>query len=204
MFLSESRLPCCDADRMPRDFGDAHPHAQVRGVDLSPIQPAWIPPNVIFEIDDIAQEWTYQPNHFDFIYLRSLHGCIKDWDAFFREAYKCCKPGGWVESFHIDLKPQSDDGSVRPGMAMLSMYEHLVDAGRRMGRPMDLLRHQTMVRSMEAAGFVDLRETNIKKPMTGSFGDRKMREIGGFQHAAMTEGLEGRSIRSRTRAHIRC
>ncbi|KAK7923003.1 S-adenosyl-L-methionine-dependent methyltransferase [Apiospora marii] len=173
------------------DFGDAHPHAQVRGVDLSPIQPAWIPPNVLFEIDDIAQEWTYQPNHFDFIYLRSLHGCIKDWDAFFREAYKCCKPGGWVETFHMDLKPQSDDGSVRPGMAMLSMYEHLVDAGRRMGRSMDLLRHQTMVRSMEAAGFVDLRETNIKKPITGSFGDRKMREIGGFQHAAMTEGLEG-------------
>ncbi|KAK8083368.1 hypothetical protein PG996_002149 [Apiospora saccharicola] len=164
---------------------------QVRGVDLSPIQPAWIPPNVLFEIDDIAQEWTYQPNHFDFIYLRSLHGCIKDWDAFFQEAYKCCKPGGYVETFHMDLKPQSDDGSVRPGMAMLSMYEHLVDAGRRMGRPMDLLRHQTMVRSLEAAGFVDIRETNIKKPLTGSFGDRKLREIGGFQHAAMTEGLEG-------------
>ncbi|KAK8048735.1 hypothetical protein PG994_010465 [Apiospora phragmitis] len=173
------------------DFGDAHPHAQVRGVDLSPIQPAWIPPNVLFEIDDIAQEWTYQPNHFDFIYLRSLHGCIKDWDAFFREAYKCCKPGGWVETFHMDLRPQSDDGSVRSGMAIHSIYDHLVAAGRRMGRPMDLLAQQTMVRSMEAAGFVDVRETNLKKPMTGSFGDRKMREIGGFQHAALTEGLEG-------------
>ncbi|KAK7952284.1 uncharacterized protein PG986_008012 [Apiospora aurea] len=163
---------------------------QVRGVDLSPIQPAWIPPNVLFEIDDIAQEWTYQPNHFDFIYLRSLHGCIKDWDLFFREAYKCCKPGGWVETFHMDLRPQSDDGSVRPGMALLSMYDHLVAAGRRMGRPMDLLVHHTMERSMEAAGFVDVRETNLKKPMTGSFGDRKMREIGGFQHAALMEGLE--------------
>ncbi|KAK8089915.1 hypothetical protein PG997_004876 [Apiospora hydei] len=176
---------------LDNDFGDAHPHAQVRGVDLSPIQPAWIPPNVLFEIDDIAQEWTYQPNHFDFIYLRSLHGCIKDWDLFFREAYKCCKPGGWVETFHMDLRPQSDDGSVRPGMAILSMYDHLVAAGRRMGRPMDLLVHHTMVRSMEAAGFVDVRETNLKKPMTDSFGDRKMREIGGFQHAALTEGLEG-------------
>jgi len=101
----------------------------------------------------------------------------------------------------MDLKPQSDDGSVRPGMAMLSMYEHLVDAGRRMGRPMDLLRHQTMVRSMEAAGFVDIRETNIKKPLTGSFGDRKLREIGGFQHAAMTEGLEGRLIHTLAHTH---
>ncbi|KAK6865028.1 hypothetical protein PG995_001556 [Apiospora arundinis] len=173
------------------DFGDAYPHAEVRGVDLSPIQPAWIPPNVLFEIDDITQEWTYQPNYFDFIYLRSLQGCVKDWDAFFREAYKCCKPGGWVETFHSDLKAQSDDGSVRPGMALLAMYDHLVDAGRRMGRPMDLLSQQTMMRSMRAAGFVDLRETNLKKPLTGSFGDRHMREVGGFQHAACMEGIEG-------------
>ncbi|KAK6842524.1 hypothetical protein PG987_003384 [Apiospora arundinis] len=132
-----------------------------------------------------------EPNYFDFIYLRSLQGCVKDWDAFFREAYKCCKPGGWVETFHSDLKAQSDDGSVRPGMALLAMYDHLVDAGRRMGRPMDLLSQQTMMRSMRAAGFVDLRETNLKKPLTGSFGDRHMREVGGFQHAACMEGIEG-------------
>ncbi|KAK8125592.1 uncharacterized protein PG998_001351 [Apiospora kogelbergensis] len=173
------------------DFGDAYPNAQVRGVDLSPIQPAWIPPNVLFEIDDITQEWTYQPDHFDFIYLRSLEGCVKDWDAFFREAYKCCKPGGWVETFHSDLRAHSDDGSVRPGMAIVAMYDYLVDAGRRMGRPMDLLSQQTIMRSMRAAGFVDLQETNLKKPLTGSFGDRKTREIGGFQHAACMEGIEG-------------
>lgn len=97
-----------------------------------------------------------------------------------------------METFHADLKVQSDDGSVRPGMAMLAVYDHLVDAGRRMGRPMDLLVQHTIVRSMRAAGFVDLRETNFKKPVTGNFGDRKMREIGGFQHAAFMEGMEGR------------
>lgn len=194
LFLFQRCRLFYDANLTSSDFGDAYPNAQVRGVDLSPIQPAWIPPNVLFEIDDITQEWTYQPDHFDFIYLRSLEGCVKDWDAFFREAYKCCKPGGWVETFHSDLRAHSDDGSVRPGMAIVAMYDYLVDAGRRMGRPMDLLSQQTIMRSMRAAGFVDLQETNLKKPLTGSFGDRKTREIGGFQHAACMEGIEGRSF----------
>ena len=35
------------------DFADENPGAQVRGVDLSPIQSAYVPPNCIFEIDDI-------------------------------------------------------------------------------------------------------------------------------------------------------
>lgn len=34
------------------DFADAHPEATVIGTDLSPIQPAYVPPNCKFEIDD--------------------------------------------------------------------------------------------------------------------------------------------------------
>jgi hypothetical protein len=29
------------------DFGDDHPECQVIGTDLSPIQPQWVPPNVM-------------------------------------------------------------------------------------------------------------------------------------------------------------
>lgn len=32
------------------DFGDMYPSAEVIGVDLSPIQPSWVPPNVRFEV----------------------------------------------------------------------------------------------------------------------------------------------------------
>jgi SAM-dependent methyltransferase len=71
------------------DIGDLHPEAEVIGVDLSPIQPSWTPPNVKFEIDDVTQEWTWEPNSFDFIHVRTLGGSIKDWAAFLQEAYKC-------------------------------------------------------------------------------------------------------------------
>jgi tRNA1(Val) A37 N6-methylase TrmN6 len=35
------------------DFGDEHPEAEVVGVDLSNIQPSFVPPNISFEIDDL-------------------------------------------------------------------------------------------------------------------------------------------------------
>ena len=39
------------------DMGDNYPSAVVTGIDLSPTQPSWIPPNVKFEIDDFRDTW---------------------------------------------------------------------------------------------------------------------------------------------------
>ncbi len=39
------------------DYGDEHPEAQVLGVDLSPIQPEFLPPNVTFEVDDMEERY---------------------------------------------------------------------------------------------------------------------------------------------------
>ncbi len=33
--------------------GDLFPSSNILGVDLSPIQPEWVPPNVRFMVDDI-------------------------------------------------------------------------------------------------------------------------------------------------------
>lgn len=57
--------------------GEAFPSATVVGVDLSPIQPLWIPPNVEFIVDDIEDEWVY-PNDFDFVHLRVVGVTIRD------------------------------------------------------------------------------------------------------------------------------
>jgi hypothetical protein len=35
------------------DFGAENPQSEVIGIDLSPIQPTWVPPNVYFIVDDI-------------------------------------------------------------------------------------------------------------------------------------------------------
>lgn len=40
------------------DMADAYPAATITGIDLSPTQPSWVPPNVRFEVDDFTDEWS--------------------------------------------------------------------------------------------------------------------------------------------------
>lgn len=63
------------------EVGDQYPSAQVLGVDLSPIQPDWVPPNVKFEVDDVESAWLYNANHFDYIHSRHTVVAIKDWET---------------------------------------------------------------------------------------------------------------------------
>jgi hypothetical protein len=68
------------------DFADANPAAKVIGVDLSPIQPSFVPPNCEFQVDNINEEWTFQENMFDFLHVRHMTGCVPDWAAFHKKA----------------------------------------------------------------------------------------------------------------------
>src|SRR4051794_18689006 len=78
------------------DFADLYPNAEILGVDLSPIQPAWVPPNCRFVIDDVESEWPYREK-FDVIHARTLCGSIRDWPRLYQQIFDHLKPGGWVE-----------------------------------------------------------------------------------------------------------
>ncbi len=58
-------------------MGETFPSATVVGVDLSPIQPVWIPPNVEFIVDDIEDDWVYASD-FDYAHLRFVGMVIKN------------------------------------------------------------------------------------------------------------------------------
>lgn len=70
------------------DFADEYPSAEVIGTDLSPIQPAFVPPNLRFEIDDASEDWTFPEDHFDLIHIRALYGAISDWPKLYSQALK--------------------------------------------------------------------------------------------------------------------
>src|SRR3569833_2972422 len=91
-----------DAFGCPRgsDFADEFPSAEVIGTDISPIQPAWMPPNCRFELDNASENWTFAANSFDYIHLRCMMGCFKDWVHVYRECFRCLKPGG-VSNFRL-------------------------------------------------------------------------------------------------------
>ncbi|KAF5706000.1 mRNA 3 end-processing YTH1 [Fusarium globosum] len=84
------------------DFADQYPNAEVIGRDLSPIQP----------------DWTWSSDTFDFIHMRYLIGAIADWGALFKEAFRCCKPGGFVESVEVNPTFFSDDETASDVMAV--------------------------------------------------------------------------------------
>ncbi|KAM0354822.1 hypothetical protein ACHAPU_000647 [Fusarium lateritium] len=144
------------------DFADEHPHAEVIGTDISPIQPSWVPPNVKFEIEDCTQPWTFSPNSFDFIYMRYLYGSISDWSALFHEAYRACAPGGWVESFEASAMLESDDGSVVEGSAISEWGKFFIEGGKKLGRTFTILDDDLQKKGMEEAGFVDIQTWDFK------------------------------------------
>jgi hypothetical protein len=68
------------------EVGDQFPNARVRGIDLSPIQPVWVPPNVDFLVDDCEQgDWLDQDA--DLIHFRFMTIVLKDVLGVLEHAY---------------------------------------------------------------------------------------------------------------------
>lgn len=53
------------------EVADRHPSAEVLGVDLSPIQPAWVPSNIKFIVDDLEDDWVYGSG-WDYVHFRGM------------------------------------------------------------------------------------------------------------------------------------
>ena len=70
-------------------MADRYPETQIIDVDLSPIQPNWVPPNVKFEIDDIEDNWTCPKDPFDIIYSQfMLSGSVAKFQKQFTQAFE--------------------------------------------------------------------------------------------------------------------
>lgn len=66
--------------------GDLYPSAEVTGLDLSPIQPVWVPPNVKFLVDDVEDTWLNGDN-FDMVHMRNMVPILKSPVDLLREIY---------------------------------------------------------------------------------------------------------------------
>ncbi|CAI7622909.1 unnamed protein product [Penicillium manginii] len=88
-------------------------NARVRGVDLFPPPNSWIPPNCIFEVDDVLKQWTWHEK-FDLIHLRhGIGGFSSDeWAFLYKQCYENLEPGGWFEQIEMDIRCECDDGSI--------------------------------------------------------------------------------------------
>ncbi|RSL45158.1 hypothetical protein CEP54_014390 [Fusarium duplospermum] len=173
------------------DFADDFPGCEVIGTDISPIQPSWIPPNLQFQIDDCTKEWTFPEGSLDYVHIRFLTGCIADWDGLMKEAYRCLKPGGYIESMEPSANIQSDDNTVEPDSAMGQWGKIFVEGGSKMGRTFSVVEDELQNKALRKAGFVDIQEQKHKSPIGSWPKDEKLREIGQYAQLSMEQDFEG-------------
>ncbi|KAH6879424.1 S-adenosyl-L-methionine-dependent methyltransferase [Thelonectria olida] len=179
------------------DFADEHPDAEVIGVDLSPIQPAFVPPNCIFEIDDLEKEWTWK-TPFDFIFSRMMTGSFAKPEAMAKKAYEGLSPGGWYEIQDIQLPVFCDDNSLDPETSPVMKWQKgLIEASKQLGRPLGFSDQYKDI--LQRAGFQGIEETIYRWPTSSWPQDKKLKEIGKWNLANFNAGLEGVSLALFTR-----
>lgn len=143
------------------DVADQFPSAQVVGTDLSPIQPAWVPPNVQFYIDDLENEWLYDADDaFDLVHTRVMGGSISDWDRFISQAYTHLKPGGWLELHEPESWIMSDDDSKDRLEFTTQFQTECVRAAEKFGKDLNLA--HTHKQRLIDSGFADVHDDVIK------------------------------------------
>ncbi|KAJ5551398.1 hypothetical protein N7535_000652 [Penicillium sp. DV-2018c] len=168
------------------DYADLHPDSQVIGIDLSAIQPSWVPPNCRFEIDDFEQLWSYS-KPFDYIHGRELEGSIRDHDRLFQQALENLNPNGWFEMATIDVTTHSDDGTHLAATNFLLSIKHMHESSRMFGK--DMTSSPTWKGRMEKAGFINVTEDTYILPQSPWPKDPKLKELGRYHQINMLEAM---------------
>lgn len=165
------------------------------GIDISPIQPKWVPANVTFEVDDVEQVWPYKDNSFDMVHVRQLCGFIGDWPKLYKQAFRILKPGGVLEIQDF-FGLQCEDGSL-PEDSNMMRWAGLVESGlRASGR--ELLTGEHAV-ELAKVGFERTKYDPIKIAVGAWPVDKAEKELGLLMQHHMLEGIEGISLALFTR-----
>ncbi|UZP43063.1 hypothetical protein NXS19_010879 [Fusarium pseudograminearum] len=155
------------------DFADQYPSAEIIGTDLSPIQPSWIPPNLQFIIEDCTREWTFKSSFADYIHSRWLMGSIGNWDFFFSEAFRVCKPG------------------VDPNSAMGHWGKFFIEGSKKIGTSFTVVEDGTQRKAMEKAGFINIQEFDFRNPIGSWPDDPVEKQMGSYTKHGLDTDSEG-------------
>ena len=181
------------------DVADDHPAAQVIGIDLSPIQPTAVPPNLEFQIMDADEPWAGFEERFDFVHTRLMNGfSIKSWAFFYEQAFAALQPGGWCENQEFEVVFGCDDGTL-PADSACVRWADLWNQGISKFGLTGRCYPQVMKEQMEAAGFINVTTRFYRMPIGAWPKDKALRKSGLFNVIGLLDGLSGLSQRVFTR-----
>ncbi|OLN96895.1 Trans-aconitate 2-methyltransferase 4 [Colletotrichum chlorophyti] len=178
------------------DYADAHPEATVIGVDLSPIQPSYVPPNCRFEIDDIEKDWTWSIP-FDFVFIRAMNSAVASWEGLLAQAYDNMEPGGYIEMQDNSFPIECDDGTMPPETPVAQWSTLLMEATEKMGRPVTV--PSIFKQMLEKAGFVDVVEVKKTWPINPWPKNDPYQELGLWAQATSLQACEASALALFTR-----
>ncbi|KAG9186337.1 hypothetical protein G6011_02893 [Alternaria panax] len=174
------------------EFADEHPSARVLGTDLSPIQPAQVPPNCEFLIDDCEADWIFR-DPFDFIHTRAMVAAIKNWDRFFEQAYTNLKPGGYLECQDIAFPIRCmDPGVTAKDSPLIRWSELFLQAAKKIGLDGTAPRHFTP--QLRNAGFNKINLKSYKWPVGKWAKGARFMLLGRFVYEDLMDWLPSSSL----------
>ncbi|KAH7399842.1 SAM dependent methyltransferase [Cadophora sp. MPI-SDFR-AT-0126] len=169
------------------DVAEKHPEADVKGIDVSPIQPTWIPPNCRFELDDFNLEWQ-DHNKFDLIHARELLGAVPDWPKFYGECFKALKPGGWIDCSEPGLYFESFYGTLGDDHPYKLWGTAMLEAGNNAGMSFDVGPY--IKERLENAGFINVVEKKVCCTIGKWSKDPWEREVGLWEQLRLEKGVQ--------------
>lgn len=174
------------------EYADENPECQVLGIDLSPIQPAFVPPNCKFEVDDWESEWTFKQK-FDIIHARMMVGSMADPQGLLKKAFDSTAPGGWFEFQDLYMPILCDDGTMPKDCAWQRWNDIFGASVAKLGR--DFRWAAKYKEWMEQTGYTNVTELRFKIPVNTWPKDKFMKRMGEWNLINMIEGLEGYTMR---------
>ncbi|OHE96805.1 methyltransferase [Colletotrichum orchidophilum] len=181
------------------EMGDQFESATVLGVDLSPIQPDWVPPNVKFEVDDVESSWLYPRNHFDYIHSRHTVMAIKNWRSLFHKAYEHLKPGGWIELQEIHHFPSSAYNAMPPSHPVAQYWSFVTQGLTSLGIDFNAAAGDRLPNMMREAGFVNVTEKIFHVPLGTWPRNRVLKTVGMYWRTILLDGLQAIALGPLTR-----
>ncbi|GAP86434.1 putative methyltransferase domain-containing protein [Rosellinia necatrix] len=176
------------------DMAERYPDCEVTGTDISNIFERRVPQNVYWEIDDAELEWERAPDFYDLVHLRDLTGAFSDWDAIYQSAFRCLKPGGWVEVLDFDDKKGLHDlfAYFDTDSRLYELARDLQEASILSGRSRGVGHLEP--RLLVNAGYVDVNITEYSIPLKTQDGS-----TGKFWLLSCLNGMEPTCLRLLTK-----
>ncbi|KAJ0132416.1 hypothetical protein HZ326_24503 [Fusarium oxysporum f. sp. albedinis] len=173
--------------RWALDFADEHPGVEVTSIDLTPLAPNYVPPNLCFDVVESLDLQTFDESSQDFVYSRDLKGRISDWDEFAKEIFDVLKSGG-VAEFHegtIEFKAKVD----LPENSFMKEWGDLFrKAGAERGARFDVIESEILLDSLRAAGFIDIMEYPFDVPIEPWEQEGKLGQLAWLESVGDIEG----------------